>query len=124
MVNGNIGLNGAPFNNFTISNYNIQHLLPDILQKTEPDEEPIMEGEMTEINEIERRDNMLENILLILNSAAAIGVGPQMNEFGVGQTVIRKKSASKIPGTEGGIKRGYFFLIFCMFLILRLEFLL
>lgn len=69
-----------------------------------------MEGETAEINEIERRDNMLENILLVLNSAAAIGVGPQMKEFGLEQTIVRKKSASRIPGTEGGIKRGYLFI--------------
>jgi hypothetical protein len=62
---------------------------------------------MAEINEIERRDNMLENILIILNSAAAIGVGPQMKELGREEKNIRRKSASKIPGTEGGIKRGY-----------------
>lgn len=62
---------------------------------------------MAEINEIERRDNMLENILLILNSAAAIGVGPQMKELGIEEKTIRRKSASKMPGSEGGIKRGY-----------------
>ncbi|XP_063433263.1 cilia- and flagella-associated protein 157-like [Mytilus trossulus] len=77
-----------------------------VLRKTEPEEEPIMEGEMEDINEIERRDNMLENILLVLNSGAAIGVGPQMREFGKGDKVVRKRSASRIPGSEGGIKRG------------------
>ena len=77
-----------------------------VLRKTEPEEEPVLEGEMAEINEIERRDNMLENILIILNSAAAIGVGPQMKELGREEKTIRRKSASKIPGTEGGIKRG------------------
>lgn len=66
---------------------------------------------MEDINEIERRDNMLENILLVLNSGAAIGVGPQMREFGKGDKVVRKRSASRIPGSEGGIKRGFVILL-------------
>ncbi|CAC5417179.1 Cilia- and flagella-associated protein 157 [Mytilus coruscus] len=72
------------------------------LRKTSPDEEPEGDGEL---NEIERRDNMLENLLIILNSAAAIGVGPQLGELGK-QYKIRQRSASKMPGSEGGIKRG------------------
>jgi len=57
------------------------------------------------MNEVERRDNMLENLLLLLNSAAAIGVGPQLGDLGK-QYKIRQRSASKMPGTEGGIKKG------------------
>ncbi|XP_076091760.1 cilia- and flagella-associated protein 157-like isoform X1 [Mytilus galloprovincialis] len=72
------------------------------LRKTSPDEEPEGDGEL---NEIERRDNMLENLLILLNSAAAIGVGPQLGELGK-QYKIRQRSASKMPGSEGGIKRG------------------
>lgn len=72
------------------------------LRKTSPDEEPEGDGEM---NEIERRDNMLENLLILLNSAAAIGVGPNLKDLGK-QYKIRQKSASKMPGSEGGIKRG------------------
>lgn len=72
------------------------------LRKTSPDEEPEGDGIM---NEIERRDNMLENLLILLNSAAAIGVGPQLGDLGK-QYKIRQRSASKMPGTEGGIKKG------------------
>ncbi|XP_052093279.1 cilia- and flagella-associated protein 157-like isoform X2 [Mytilus californianus] len=72
------------------------------LRKTSPDEEPEGDGEL---NEIERRDNMLENLLILMNSAAAIGVGPQLGELGK-QYKIRQRSASKMPGSEGGIKRG------------------
>ncbi|XP_061169615.1 cilia- and flagella-associated protein 157-like [Saccostrea echinata] len=55
-------------------------------------------------NEIEKRDNMLENLLILLNSAAAIGVGPQPEEFG--KYEMRQKSASEMPGSKQGIKRG------------------
>jgi hypothetical protein len=48
---------------------------------------------------------MLENLLILLNSAAAIGVGPQLGDLGK-QYKIRQRSASKMPGTEGGIKKG------------------
>lgn len=47
---------------------------------------------------------MLENLLILLNSAAAIGIGPQPEEFG--KYEMRQKSASEMPGSKQGLKRG------------------
>jgi hypothetical protein len=52
---------------------------------------------------------MLEYLLILLNSAAAIGVGPQPGEIGK-QFVVRKKSAGEMPGKQG-IRKGYVFCI-------------
>jgi len=60
------------------------------------------------MNDAERRDNMLEYLLILLNSAAAIGVGPQPGEIGK-QYTVRKKSAGEMPGKQG-IKKGWVFL--------------
>ena len=51
---------------------------------------------------------MLENLLVLLNSAAALGVGPTPEEFSgeIAQTRHRK-SASIMPGSGQGIRRGY-----------------
>ena len=49
---------------------------------------------------------MLENLLVLLNSAAAIGVGPAPAEFAPDESDKRPKSPSKIPGSGQGIKRG------------------
>lgn len=57
------------------------------------------------MNEVERRDNMLEYLLILLNSAAAIGVGPQPGDIGK-QYTVRKKSAGEMPGKQG-IRKGY-----------------
>lgn len=56
------------------------------------------------MNEVERRDNMLEHLLIILNSAAALGVGPKPGDIGK-QYTMRKKSAGEMPGKKG-IKKG------------------
>ena len=61
---------------------------------------------------MERRDNMLEYLLVILNSAAAIGVGPQPGELGK-QYKVRQKSAGELPGKKGikkGCVQGFIFL--------------
>ncbi|XP_048774461.2 cilia- and flagella-associated protein 157-like [Ostrea edulis] len=55
-------------------------------------------------NDIEKKDNMLENLLILLNSAAAIGIGPQPEDFG--RYEMPQKSASEMPGSRQGIKRG------------------
>lgn len=47
---------------------------------------------------------MLENLLIILNSAAAMGIGPQPGDMGK-QYKVRQKSAGEMPG-KMGIKRG------------------
>lgn len=59
---------------------------------------------------MEKRDNMLENLLVLLNSAASIGVGPSPGDLGTSQPQAwgspRKGSASKMPGSGKGIRRG------------------
>jgi hypothetical protein len=56
---------------------------------------------------IEKRDNMLENLLVLLNSAAAIGVGPSPSTFKrASASGNRSKSASPMPGSGKGIQRG------------------
>ncbi|KAL5021759.1 hypothetical protein ScPMuIL_000914 [Solemya velum] len=70
-----------------------------VLRKSSPEEEE------DELNEIERRDNMLENLLVILNSAASLGIGPSPGELGK-QFHVRQRSASEIPGKGRGIKKG------------------
>jgi len=74
--------------------------LKTALRKTGEDEEE----SRSDLNEMERRDNMLEYLLVILNSAAAIGVGPQPGELGK-QFKVRQKSAGEMPGKKG-IKKG------------------
>ena len=69
------------------------------MQKTEPDEDA-----KEELNEVERRDNMLENLLMILNSAAVMGVGPLPGDMGK-QFQTRKRSAGETPG-KNGLKKG------------------
>lgn len=73
--------------------------LKTALRKTSPDE-----PDDSTMNDVERRDNMLEYLLILLNSAAAIGVGPQPGEIGK-QFKVRQKSAGEMPGKQG-IKRG------------------
>ena len=70
-----------------------------IFQKTEPDEDA-----RDDLNEVERRDHMLESLLTILSSAAALGLGPPPGDMGK-QFQTRKKSAGEHPG-KIGIKRG------------------
>ncbi|OWF54650.1 cilia- and flagella-associated protein 157-like [Mizuhopecten yessoensis] len=69
------------------------------------DEEEEMPVYGAGLNDIERRDNMLENLLVLLNSAAAVGVGPEPGALGKHQKV-RQRSASEMPGSKQGIKRG------------------
>lgn len=56
------------------------------------------------MNDVERRDNMLEHLLILLNSAAALGIGPQPGEIGK-RYQVRQKSAGEMPGKRG-IKKG------------------
>lgn len=62
--------------------------------------------EETVSSQAEKRDNMLEHLLILLNSAAAIGVGPKADELGSKPDVTRKRSASKMPGSGAGIRPG------------------
>lgn len=61
------------------------------------------------LEEVEKRDNMLEHLLVILNSAAAIGVGPSPESFIPQEDeVYRTKSRDAMyPGSGKGLKRGF-----------------
>ena len=54
---------------------------------------------------IEKRDNMLENLLVLLNSAVMIGVGPTPAELGT-VADVRLPSPPRMPGTSSGLKEG------------------
>ncbi|KAJ8300128.1 hypothetical protein KUTeg_021647 [Tegillarca granosa] len=72
------------------------------LRKTGPDD-LLEDGD--DLNEIERRDFMLENLLILLNSAAVTGVGPHPAELGK-QFRVRQRSAGEMPGSKKGIQKG------------------
>ena len=57
---------------------------------------------------MEKRDNMLENMLVLLNSAAALGIGPAPGELRRERTerAMRAKSVSPMPGSGKGIRKG------------------
>ncbi len=64
----------------------------------------------TNIERMEKRDNMLENLLILLNSAASIGLGPSLGDMGPQQQAWgsphKRSPASKMPGSGKGIRRG------------------
>ena len=67
---------------------------------------------------MEKRDNMLENLLVLLNSAASLGLGPQAGDLGKTkekEQMVRAHTDSKMPGFGKGIRRGYVFLILSAF---------
>ncbi|XP_033116447.1 cilia- and flagella-associated protein 157-like [Anneissia japonica] len=59
---------------------------------------------------IEQRDSMLENLLIILNEAAVIGVGPSPGEFikEEAPTYRTKSCGSSFPGSRAGLKQRSF----------------
>ncbi|XP_041368419.1 cilia- and flagella-associated protein 157-like [Gigantopelta aegis] len=69
------------------------------LRKIKPDEE----GE--DLSDIERHDQMLEHLLILLNSAAAVGVGPCPSELGKQYEERTIRSPSRIPGSGKGLRR-------------------
>ncbi|XP_013382164.1 cilia- and flagella-associated protein 157 isoform X1 [Lingula anatina] len=64
------------------------------------------EDHRVDLNEVEKRDNMLEHLLVILNSAAALGVGPDPSAMGKQFKMERSRSASEMPGSKLGFRRG------------------
>ena len=74
--------------------------------QTNPTKESIT-GPMN-LEEVEKRDNMLEHLLVILNSAAAIGIGPSPESFiRPEEEFYRTKSREGMyPGSGKGLKRG------------------
>jgi len=56
---------------------------------------------------IEKRDNMLENLLILLNSAAALGVGLNPSVFSNPMDEpARPRSCSTVPGSGKGLRKG------------------
>lgn len=56
-----------------------------------------------EWSNIEKRDNLLENMLILLNSAAAVGLGPNPEVFGANYT--QRPRTSEYPGSGKGIRK-------------------
>jgi hypothetical protein len=66
------------------------------VQQTGPDDE---EDEEEAMNEIERRNHMLEQLLTLLNSAAAMGLGPDPGELG-------KQFQDTLQNLKAGLRKG------------------
>ena len=65
--------------------------------------------EETPYEQMEKRDNMLENLLVLLNSAASLGLGPLAGDLGKTkeqERIVRPRTDSKMPGSGKGIRRG------------------
>ncbi|CAF0843075.1 unnamed protein product [Brachionus calyciflorus] len=60
----------------------------------------------SEWNNIEKRDNMLENMLILLNSAASLGFGPNLQAFS--SEITQRPRTSEYPGSGKGIRKGQF----------------
>lgn len=58
-----------------------------------------------EWNEVEKRDNMLEHMLVLLNSAAAVGVGPNPEVFK--SDFMSRPRTSEYPGSGKGVRKKY-----------------
>lgn len=56
-----------------------------------------------EWTDVEKRDNMLENMLVLLNSAAAIGVAPNPSVFS--SDYMARPRTSEYPGSGKGIRK-------------------
>ena len=66
-------------------------------------------GINTEANEewngMEKRDNMLEHLLILLNSAASLGFGPNPEAFS--SDYKERPRTSKFPASGKGIRKKY-----------------
>jgi len=71
--------------------------LQEALTSTSPDEEDLDEDR--KISNLQKRDHMLENLLLILNSAAELGIGPHPSQLG-------KQWPEQTEVQSGGIGKG------------------
>ena len=52
---------------------------------------------------------MLENMLILLNSAASLGFGPNPEEFS--SNIIQRPRTSEYPGSGKGIRKKYIMII-------------
>lgn len=76
--------------------------LQSALSSTSPDEEYL--DEEVKIQNLLKRDHMLENLLVLLNSAAAMGIGPNPSQLG--KQWEEPTPAKSLPGQGLGIGRG------------------
>ena len=63
----------------------------------------------SESDKIEKRNNMLENLLVLLNSAAALGIGPPPGDMArdrVAYSEEPRSISSPFPGSGKGLRRG------------------
>jgi hypothetical protein len=56
-----------------------------------------------EWNDLDKRDNMLENMLILLNSAASLGFGPSPQVFS--SSYEQKPRMAEYPGSGKGIRK-------------------
>lgn len=77
--------------------------LRSALRQTTPDDGE-EEGEDA-MNEVERRDHMLEQLLNLLNSAAAVGLGPDPGDLGK-QFEETSQKITHMPGSQRSIRKG------------------
>lgn len=68
-----------------------------------PDDEDVDEDKR--INTLRKRDHMLESLLVLLNSAAALGVGPKPKDLGK-QWEEPTFVMGNVPGVRKGILKG------------------
>ncbi|GFS18027.1 cilia- and flagella-associated protein 157 [Elysia marginata] len=76
--------------------------LQSALTSSSPDEECL--DEEVKIQHLLKRDHMLENLLVLLNSAAAMGIGPHPSQLG--KQWEEPTPAGTIPGQGHGIVKG------------------
>ena len=73
-----------------------------VFQKTSPDEDEQQEDDM---NDFERREHMLEQLLAVLNSAAAMGLGPDPGDLGK-QYQETNQQITRLFGGSKGLSKG------------------
>ncbi|CAG5115506.1 unnamed protein product [Candidula unifasciata] len=75
------------------------------LARTSPDDEDLDEDKT--ITNLRKRDHMLESLLVLLNSAAALGIGPKPKDLGK-QWEEPSPVMGNVPGVRKGILKGDF----------------
>lgn len=59
---------------------------------------------------MEKRDNMLEHLLILLNSAASLGFGPNPTKFATHFVARPRTTSSDYPGSGKGIRKKYVYI--------------
>lgn len=57
-------------------------------------------SETSELEELEKRDSMLESLLILLNSGASLGFGPNPSTFGSSEYSNHRPFTSEFPGKK------------------------